>query len=390
MPTRAGRVYVCEECVEDEELQEVVRDNAISEDCDYCDRKAALPIACELSDVIERMQFAIDQEFTDPANELPWDGREGGYQGMVLDSGYDLFPEVGFEIENQVLMDDLLHAFMEPYCWRDYFGPNQYEYFQSVWQRFATVVKHERPYTFWLSRNVGAPGQITHGITPAEILRGIGQCVEIANPVLIMPVGTEIWRVRTHDEEATLRIPHSFTSPPLDRAVQPNRMSPMGVPMFYGADDFHAACLEVLDGNRTDGTVATGVKFATLVPLTILDLSRLQEPRSFFVPWDRRRRQSAEFLEAFADELSKPIKRDRQQHIEYVPTQAFTEYVRYELKTSNASKFNGIKYRSSQLPGRSCYVIFANQSDCLPGSSSRSRPQLLGYLRGSRCTVRLT
>ncbi len=30
--------YVCEECIEDEALQEVVRKNVVSEECDYCKR----------------------------------------------------------------------------------------------------------------------------------------------------------------------------------------------------------------------------------------------------------------------------------------------------------------------------------------------------------------
>ena len=38
-----------------------------------------------------------------------------------------------------------------------------------------------------------------------------------------------------------------LSSPPLQRAKQPNRMSPAGVPMFYGAEDFDTAFQETFD-----------------------------------------------------------------------------------------------------------------------------------------------
>lgn len=121
-----------------------------------------------------------------------------------------------------------------------------------------------------------------------------------------------------------------------------------------------------------------------LLPLNVLDLFSIQRLRSFFVDLDRHSRLAIEFLEAFAEDLSRPIQRDERQHIEYVPTQVFTEYVRFEMQTPDGEPFHGIKYRSSRN-GQACYVLFAEQSDCLPGAMDR--PQMVQFVDGSLRTV---
>ena len=44
-----------------------------------------------------------------------------------------------------------------------------------------------------------------------------------------------------------------------------------------------------------------------------------------------------EFLHDFSKEVSRPIERDDRIHIEYLPTQAFTEYIRYRFQDNNGS-----------------------------------------------------
>ena len=152
--------------------------------------------------------------------------------------------------------------------------------------------------------------------------------------------------------------------------------------MLYAADDFETACREVADPDQMTGKEVTGAKFRTVIPLNLLDLTAIQHPRSFFSNLDRRSRHAIEFLEEFAAELSRLIQRDERQHIEYVPTQVFTEYVRFEMRTPAGEPLHRIKYRSSQT-GRACYVMFAEQADCLPGPASRSSPQLVQFVDGS-------
>lgn len=383
----AGRIYVCETCIEDSALQEVVQDHAISNRCDYCEREAESPIACEVSDVIERLRFAIEQEYNDPVSELPYDSEEGDYSGNTLYIA-EVFEEVGFGLENEQLFDDICDYFSDQmYCDRDYFGPTPEEYFVDAWNRFKRVVQHQRRYTFWTAIEQGGYGDAAQNMSASDMLPQIALNIEQVSPVVTLPAGTMMWRVQVFNQGASSTDPTRYTSPPVDKANQPNRMSPGGIPMLYTAEDFETGYAETVEPDKMAGKEATGAKFVTLIPLNVLDLSSIQRPRSFFVDLDRRNRHAIEFLEAFANDLSRSIERDERQHIEYVPTQVFTEYVRFEMRTQDDEPFHGIKYRSSRN-GRACYVLFAEQSDCLPGAADRPRPQMVQFVDGSLRTER--
>jgi hypothetical protein len=78
--------------------------------------------------------------------------------------------------------------------------------------------------------------------------------------------------------------------------------------------------------------------------------------------------------------------RRRKQHIEYVPTQVFTEYVRYHMAAPDGKPVDGIRYLSS-WDRRPCVVLFLDADDWL--KSRQDRPQALAYLPGSEKTTRL-
>ncbi len=110
----------------------------------------------------------------------------------------------------------------------------------------------------------------------------------------------------------------------------------------------------------------------------MLNLFDILEPESFFRDEDREQRLAKEFLKAFAREVSRPIFRNGRHNFEYVPTQVFTEFVRFELKGYDGKPFDGIRYRSSRN-SRPSLVLFATQSQCL-GLCER---QLVRFVEGS-------
>jgi hypothetical protein len=57
-------------------------------------------------------------------------------------------------------------------------------------------------------------------------------------------------------------------------------------------------------------------------------------------------RAATGFLHEFTDDLTKPIAKDGREHIEYVPPQVVTEYVRYRLQQHVGRPVHGILYRS--------------------------------------------
>ncbi len=61
-------------------------------------------------------------------------------------------------------------------------------------------------------------------------------------------------------------------------------------------------------------------------------------------------------------EISRPIARDDRIHIEYVPTQVVTEYVRNTLSVEG-KPIDGIRYASSRNNSGTAIVLFADQDN---------------------------
>lgn len=377
--------YVCDRCNQDPDLRKVVRANRASPTCDYCGRKSKKLIACELDDVIERIRFVVNQYYTQPEEFVYWNGREGGWQGHPVLDAWDLFDSLGFEVPNQDLMDEIVSAFADQqYANEDYWPGPLHERQLSSWERFKEIIKHERRYTFW-SLSDDSRFEIAEP-QPSEILRQISEATTSLELAKVLPAGAKLWRVRVHRESEPLSKASDFSSPPAEMAIYPNRMSPSGISMFYGAESFGTAVEETVDPKNMKGKQVTGAAFQNLVPLNILDLVSLPETFGFFSEWTHAMRESLHLLRGFTADISQPIQKDGREHTGYVPTQVFTEFVRYELRTPQNGPFHGIRYPSSKN-GDACYVIFAEQDDCLPGADDRSRPQLLEFVEHSVRTV---
>jgi RES domain len=83
------------------------------------------------------------------------------------------------------------------------------------------------------------------------------------------------------------------------------------------------------------------------------------------------------FLWSFARDLRKPVVLDGREHIEYVPTQVVTEYMRW----FPAAAIDGILYTSAQNGGTSC-VIFCGPGGCAD-EGSETDETILRFKAGS-------
>lgn len=160
-------------------------------------------------------------------------------------------------------------------------------------------------------------------------------------------------------------------------------MNPAGISMFYGALDVDTAAAEVYDGERYAAVAA----FESFRPLDVVDLSDLPSA-SVFNPADAQRVHFVGFLRGFAREVSRPIVRDDTVHVEYTPTQVFTEYLRFKVPLPDAP-VDGIIFPSSRLPGGRNIVLFIGHDACLndeqrTGDSPREEVQVL-KLRDEAC-----
>jgi hypothetical protein len=132
--------------------------------------------------------------------------------------------------------------------------------------------------------------------------------------------------------------------------------------MTYVSDDRDTALAETAG---VPGTFAVG-EFIIERDLSILDLTQLPAVPSIFaeipdsLEYDPRPRTS--FLRDVSDEISRPIARDDRVHVEYVPTQVVTEYLRTAVKI-NRKSVDGIRYRSSRQNVGTALVLFADREN---------------------------
>lgn len=368
-------MYVCENCVEDPCLQEVVRANLVHNECDYCGTVTDELTSCEISDVVDRIRFAIEQEYGSPDEETAWDDDINWYYGTVYE-GAEIFDAVELPFSNERLNKAVREAFWDDlYCPIGHLAGAPHERQLDAWEGFRQIVQHRRRYTF-LSMS---EDECDHGIIeypPCRMLQEIVDTLSAFPLITTLDPGHHIWRMRVHDEERAPLIPQGIASPTPAQAMFANRMSPAGVSMFYGADDIRTAWAETVDPERLAGQAVTVAAFETIASLNLLDLTAVPEIPSYFCDWNAPTRNSLYFLRAFRDDVARPIVKDGRHHVEYVPTQVFTEFVRFELRTLSGDPIMGIRYPSAKN-GRSCCVIFAEQAECMPPAGFSTYQQLL-------------
>jgi len=377
-----GNIMVCADCIQEDALQKLILESSMVARCDYCEIPKDKPVM-SLQAIIEHIDSCIHEEYTDAADELPFESREGGFQGNAMD-GPDLLYELELNIENNDLFFAIANEFNDnQWCRRNYFSLTESQKLIYGWERFAKTVKEKRRFTFWsLADEDNLPEFHPDYMPIGQMLSIISEHTRRQGLIKIVKKGTRLWRGRVHAKCDSLVNDHEFASPPQQFATQPNRMSPAGISMFYGAEDFGTAKIETAPNSPSPGSCFSAVQFESCDDFYILDLVDIPFGPSFFQAGSGNARHSLTFLRTFSSNLSKPIEQDHKIHIEYVPTQAFTEYVRFNLKTDDEMHLSGIRYRSSRN-GRPCVVLFMDHEACLIPADGSPSKQAIKMVRGS-------
>jgi hypothetical protein len=354
--------FVCAKCFSDEALQGFVMGIATSKQCDFCGRTSSKKIAAPFEDVSERIADCIARHYDDPSNAgMSYVSAEGGYQGITYDTS-EIFELMGLDFPRNggdVLCEALASA-MPTDLWSENspYRLNDDDQLQHSWQSFCRLIKHKLRYFFTLT----VRGDDDEIFSPNQLLRLIFSYAESAGAFNILPKGSSLHRARPQKSGEKHTQPSSLGPPPESAAVQTNRMSPPGIVMMYAADDMQTALAETAD---KPGMFALG-EFVTGRDALLLDLTHLPTVPSFFeeipdtLEYDPRPR--IQFLWNLSREISRPIARDDRVHIEYLPTQVVTEYLRTSVVV-DGRKVDGIRYRSSRNGVGTAIVLFANQDN---------------------------
>lgn len=210
-------------------------------------------------------------------------------------------------------------------------------------------------------------GEAADGIPPSQMMPRLSRLVTELGLVSVIDVDVPWYRavpLAPHEAPSAGRL---GTAPP-EYAIQSNRMTPAGIPMFYGALDEATALLEA--GTPPPGERAIVGRWTPTRPLHVLDLTKLPPAPSFYDVERAWERQALMFLEHFAGEVSQPLEAGADAAIAYRPTQAFTAHVREDLDV------DGIVYHSS-LNGTPCCVLFVVNPDCVEAADTNSSDRTL-------------
>lgn len=353
--------YICADCLTSAPLKEIAAENVEETSCDYCGRESEEPIAADTDIVMSHIGDSFRTEYTDPANVLPYESAEGGYQGIWFHTD-DLVLQIGEEIGCEEFVEDLVSAYGDSaWCDADYFGSPADELLSLSWERFAELVKYESRYLFLEHRS----DKYDERVGPAEMLERIAAYIVEAGLIRDIEAGTAIFRARPHASAESYSRALDLGTAPREKTFS-NRMSPAGIAHFYGSFDAETAIAEVFEA-PSPGRVVTIGRFTAATALPIVDLAALQDVPSIFDAERRHLRPVIRFLREFSERVSEPVNtpaRSEQEVVAYVPTQIVSEYFRTIFSREHPGAVLGLIYRSARRDGGISCALFVPAARC--------------------------
>jgi hypothetical protein len=331
------------------------------EACDFCGESGA----AELDVLTEAFVQGLRTEYANADDEgVPYVSAEGGYQAAATWDTWDLVGQYYDDFANDAVFEAVRDAVGDR-MWTEV-GWQFLRYNEQLsysWQSFCEQIKHKTRYVFWLARHDADEEEERWGEVPAgRILDQIGRHILDFDLVRDVPAGTDVWRAReVQDSEVTAAAgwgAADLGTAPREFARTSNRMSPAGIPMFYGAFDQDTAVQEVTRGKQ--GRLAVGT-FGLSRSCMVVDFTRLPSVPSMFDPERGHQRRTLLFLHQFVKQMAKPV-RDGYDQVDYVPTQVVAEFL---LKVFNPDNpVQGLIYPSA-LNQRPCVVFDLDSSRCV-------------------------
>lgn len=376
------RRQVCDACVGDRGLAKFVRYYAEGVRCDFCGRRYRTERTAPFAELVRYIEGCLRQDYDQPENVLFLDREsESGFAGTVWDNE-ELLGD--YLLMDQDLFEAIVDAFDPDLSWCEAdparFLPERH--LQVSWESFCRYVKHTSRFMFLRPDERGRrlfDEQDSTLVRSTEMLDLFGEAAEACGLIATLGVRTKLYRARPLGPSDPWFATADDLGPPPQTETGPpaNRMSPAGIAHTYVALDEATALHETF---TRSGRAALGV-FSPVRPLRLLDL-RADRPvpyRSIFEGVPSLVRGLPRFVEAFREEISRPIARDGREHIEYVPSQIVTEYIRRVFRTSENQRLDGVLYPSTRNPGGICAALFVTPREIEGSRDCRRRDAVLRF-----------
>ncbi len=333
--------------------------------CDFCDRTGP-EIAANLADVVAVIGDAFWEYWSNPDDEgIIWDAEEQQWFAELesIESILDWeFKEI--VTDDTEIWERIVECFPDgEVCRRGYFRRTREQALRFGWRDFTERLKHDTRYVFLVEQSdVGTATFDDEGIPPSAMLERLGKLVFDHALVNEIDAGHVWYRARVHNCDAIISTATELGTAPRKFANTSNRMSPAGIPMFYGSLDVPTALAETWPETMADLCATTGA-FASAREMTLIDLTELPDVPSILDLRQRTEREELIFLHDFVRDISAEIVRDGREHVDYVPTQVVTEYFR-RVWTWEKGHPHGIMYRSAKTTSGVCCVLFVSNEGC--------------------------
>jgi hypothetical protein len=373
--SKVDDAYVCAGCFGDEGLKEFVRQKSQLGKCSYCNKCRRV---CSLNNVIEHIISSVRLEWWHPANEgLPYETREGGWQFAKVYSTWELLDELDIQCGSDGLLDDISSAIHDSeWCEAEPYSLPLDRTLLFGWESFCNFITHTARFVFFKAENTSYDCDQHDEMNPVDILEAIGGICDRLGLVKSVAISERIYRVRIVDPNVTLNKAKELGSPPDCLANMPNRMSPVGISMFYGAFNLDTAIMKTFDSSISSDKKAACGEFSPVRELVVIDLSESFYVPSLFCPNEQELRSHYKFMCDFIADFTKSIERGQRAHADYVPTQVVTEFFRYVHRSRKGASIDGVIYPSSKT-GERAIVIFADSAACVDADEEKQRGALL-------------
>lgn len=382
--------YVCTRCLSEPAIQQFIQNNPIHKPCSYCD-SANRP--CSSIDVVtEYILECIATEFESAIYRTPYDGSDGGYQVETFNTYELLYNVAPIEAHDEVLEDIVSEIGDE--TWVESFDLSPEFYFRMGWARLVETTRKRR-FTALLDTPETGSLDAEESASPQASIKYILKAFENFSCVRALPSDTILYRIRRCKKPGRLESAREMGSPPADKATQANRMSPVGVSMFYGALDAKTANEETAptEKDKESKPYVHIAEFVASRTLFLVDFIKILNTSISLYENKKEQRAQLRLLHNLIQKFSKQRTENANEHLEYLPTQIITEYFRYCFEY-NERPVDGIIYKSSvgaRGAGGKCVVLFVENDDCvekgcLPNKLERGSDQdLYLIMKKYRC-----
>ncbi|MGH8109976.1 MAG: HEPN-associated N-terminal domain-containing protein [Arenimonas sp.] len=341
--------FVCSDCVNEPELWRLAVGHETRAQCDYClcEDKSVLPV----SGIQEILYSVMGAYYAEPAQAgTPYD--EGAYIVEPIDTD-EVLGNLGFDPAPNLLEDileaDIIGAWV-PAANSHWADSHEHQMKLGCWFNFAHIVKHQTRFHF--QRMIG--DHHFHEIEVADMLEVVAK--ELTPLVRSVETGTRVYRARHLTDAEIDAIDGKMMGAPPQEHTTAGRMNPAGIPYFYASHDAQTA-LQELGAPQIRKTPVVGA-FVANRSLRVIDLTQLPIQPSIFAIDLKDTREKAMFLCGFVESITQPVRKDGQEHIDYVPSQVVCEYLAQAFFIEEGVPLDGLIFPSAIHTGGINLVIF--------------------------------